>query len=205
MLIWASPVLFIIAAFRIRSGTKWWVAALWVGLGVYALWAADLLFFPMLVQSAARADIHYVADSLGHWINVVPFRTIRDLLARPSPTQAVRQIGGNVGLLLPLGLFVPVLTNRFRRVLSLTLLALAMLIGIEAIQCVGIVTGFLIARSVDIDDVILNVFGALLGWGIWKVATKVLARRRRSRDMEIGGEDDASGAVRSRRDAHTVR
>jgi glycopeptide antibiotics resistance protein len=188
MLIWASPIPLTIAAFRLRAGMKWWVAALWAGLGVYALWAADLLFFPMLVESAARADSHYVADSLGHWINVVPFRTIRDLLARSSPTQAVRQIGGNVGLLLPMGLFMPVLTNRFRRLLALTLLALVTSIGIEAIQCVGIVTGFLIARSVDIDDVILNVFGALLGWGIWKVLVAVLAHRRRSRGVEAAGE-----------------
>lgn len=177
VLILAAPVLFIVAGFRIRAGMRWYIAALWVGLGVYALAAADRLFFPVLIDSVARADNRYIEFSLGHWINFVPLRTIGQLLARTSGTQAVRQIGGNIGLLLPFGLLSPVLVSRLRSLWALALAALAMSAGIETIQYLGTVTGFM-NRSVDIDDVILNVLGALLGWGVWKVVALFGAARR---------------------------
>jgi glycopeptide antibiotics resistance protein len=156
---------------------RWYIAALWVGLGVYALAAADRLFFPVLIDSAARADNQYIEFSLGHWINFVPLRTLGQLLARTSATQAVRQIGGNIGLLFPFGLLSPVLVPRLRRVRTLALAALATSVVIEAIQYLGTVTRFM-NRSVDIDDVILNVLGALLGWGVWKAVALVVAARR---------------------------
>ncbi|MGV8083603.1 MAG: VanZ family protein [Coriobacteriia bacterium] len=197
-LILAVPVLLVVAAFRIRAGMRWRVAAFWICLGVYALWAAGLLFFPVLIDPRLRAEGAWSTEGLAYWINLVPSKTIGELLARTSPTQALRQIGGNVGLLLPLGLLGPVLMPRLRNLRSLVIVALAISVGIEVAQFVGTLTGF-IRRSVDIDDVLLNVFGALLGWVLWKAFAVVIARRTTAIDAKPEGESSVWQACRVKR------
>lgn len=187
VLILAAPVLIVMGVLRMRAGMPWHVAALWVVLGVYALWAADLLFFPIYIDPVLRAEGHSVASGLGWWINLVPFKTIGDLMIYVSGTPALTQIGGNIGLLLPLGLIGPVVMPRLRSWRSLALAALMTSLGIEAIQLVGTLTRFL-ERSVDIDDVILNVFGALIGWVLWRLLA--LAWARYSRVRNNGGEPE---------------
>jgi glycopeptide antibiotics resistance protein len=78
---------------------------------------------------------------------------------------------------------IPVLVSRLRSMWALALAALATSLGVEAIQYLGTVTGFM-NRSVDIDDLILNVLGALLGWGIWKVVALAFAARRKGESEE---------------------
>lgn len=179
-LIFAAPLLLIPVAFRVRKGMRWYIAVLWVALGSYALASADRLFFPLLVDPALRADNQYLEFSLGHWINFVPLKTIGQLLSMDSSTQAVRQIGGNLGLLFPSGIVLPALVPRLRKVWEFALVALALSVAIEVVQGVGTVTGVM-NRSTDIDDVILNVLGALVGWGVWKAAAVGVAAYSRTR------------------------
>lgn len=176
----AAPAVVFVAAFRVTRGMRWHLAMLWVLLGVYSLWAADLLFAPIAFDPRVIASQSWLRENISAWTNVVPCRTIAQLLARSSPDQAVRQIGGNLGLLLPLGLFGPVLVPRLRPMRGLLLAASLVSVGIETLQFVGSLAG-VIGRSVDIDDVILNVIGALLGWAVWKAASTVVAAWRGSR------------------------
>ncbi|MGW7819889.1 VanZ family protein [Streptomyces puniciscabiei] len=91
--------------------------------------------------------------------NLHPGRSLRAYLEQARPLDAVKQIGGNVLLGAPFGVLVPVLAPRARGVLRvLTLTALVML-TVELVQG-ALVTG----RAFDIDDVLLNTTGALLGW-----------------------------------------
>lgn len=153
------PLLLVLLVVQVRRGMGLRTASLWAVLGVYSLWAAGLLFGAPL----ARPDDAYLA---GHWINLVPFATILDQV-RSGRGSALVQLVGNVGLLLPLGLLGPVVMPSLRRVGRLALVALGGAVAIELIQLVA--TGArLIDRSVDIDDVILNVAGALLGWLVWR-------------------------------------
>ncbi|MEV5148683.1 VanZ family protein [Streptomyces sp. NPDC052727] len=91
--------------------------------------------------------------------NLHPGRSLQAYLEQASLRDAVRQLGGNVLLGVPFGVLVPVLAPRARgafRVLALTALVMLM---VELVQG-ALVTG----RAFDIDDVILNTAGALLGW-----------------------------------------
>lgn len=166
-------VFVVLALIRIKDGTCWYVAALWVGVGVYSLAALDRLFFPLVVDPVLRSDI----VTFGSRVNLVPFKTVGELLGRGSSTQAVRQIGGNIGLLLPLGVVLPVLVPRLRSASALALGALASTLCIETLQYAATRAG-MIDRAFDVDDLMLNVAGALLGWLVWKMASRALTHRR---------------------------
>jgi len=98
-------------------------------------------------------------------VNLVPFATIL-WLARGLPGQVLRQLGGNVVMFVPFGLLAPMLSERMRRPLALAAAALAVSLGIEVVQS-ALQLMSLSHRSFDVDDVMLNVAGALVGYGAW--------------------------------------
>ncbi|MCX4885754.1 VanZ family protein [Streptomyces sp. NBC_00847] len=96
--------------------------------------------------------------SLTH-TNLHPGRSLKAYLDQPALRDAVKQIGGNILLGVPFGVLVPVLAPRARGLLRvLTLTAVVMLL-VEFAQG-ALITG----RAFDIDDVILNTTGALIGY-----------------------------------------
>ncbi len=90
--------------------------------------------------------------------NLVPFHTLRIYLANPDSWFWMRNLFGNLGLLLPLGLLGPIALPALDRWWRIVLVALLVSTGIELTQLA------VPDRSADIDDVIVNVFGALLGY-----------------------------------------
>jgi glycopeptide antibiotics resistance protein len=90
--------------------------------------------------------------------NLVPFHTIRIYLANLDSWFWVRQVLGNLGLLMPVGLLGPVVFPSLDRWWRVFLVALAISTAIEVTQL------FIPDRSADIDDVIVNVLGATLGY-----------------------------------------
>lgn len=96
--------------------------------------------------------------SLAH-TNLHPGRSIEAYLNQPALRDAVKQIGGNVLLGVPFGVLVPVLAPRTRGILRVLLLTATVMLMVEFAQG-ALVTG----RAFDVDDVILNTGGALLGY-----------------------------------------
>ncbi len=90
--------------------------------------------------------------------NLRPGDSLRAYLDQPALRDAVRQIGGNILLGVPFGVLVPVLAPRSRTFLRVLLLTAVVMLMVEFAQG-ALVTG----RAFDIDDVILNTSGALLG------------------------------------------
>jgi glycopeptide antibiotics resistance protein len=159
------PALAACVVLLVRRGSTLTHALLWAGVGLYAIAAVDRLFFPVAIDSAVRAvTAAHAAGSTR--TNLVPLLTVAQLVRRSSSYQAVRQIGGNVGLLLPLGAVLPILVVRLRRLGTFALTALAATLAIEVVQYMATGAGFM-SRAFDIDDVLLNVAGALIGYCIW--------------------------------------
>lgn len=184
VLILAAPLVIAYFVYRAIKGMPLSRALLWILVGVYGLWAADLLFFPLLVDPRLRA---LRAGTLTQWVNLIPFKTLWHQLNAPTGI-APRQIGGNLGLLLPVGLIGPILAPRLRRVREVLIASLALSVCIELVQLIGTATTF-IARSVDVDDLMLNVTGALLGWLIWRGCLEASHRLwRPSRNLVHGQE-----------------
>lgn len=74
-----------------------------------------------------------------------------------------RQIVGNLIMLFPLGIYLPLLYTRFSGFLQITLISLLVSIAIELLQ---LATSF---RSADIDDILLNTIGACAGFVWYKI------------------------------------
>jgi glycopeptide antibiotics resistance protein len=91
--------------------------------------------------------------------NLRPGDSIRDYLRQPAFRDTVRQLGGNVVLGVPFGLLLPVLVPAARGLVRVTLVTAAVMLLVELVQG-ALITG----RAFDIDDVILNAAGALLGY-----------------------------------------
>jgi glycopeptide antibiotics resistance protein len=104
--------------------------------------------------------------------NFVPFVTIALYLANSGSPFWVGQALGNVLLLLPLGLLGPIAVPAMSGWLRVLLVALAASLAIEAAQL------WIPNRSADVDDVLLNVVGALIGYGV--LTTLRLGSNRRT-------------------------
>ena len=108
----------------------------------------------------------------GGW-NLRPFETIRGyflILRNPAPwAETIRRYAwmnffGNIVLFMPLGLFLPLLWRRQRFFPLFLLTVTASIIIVEAAQ-------YLTALgSLDVDDLILNLAGAALGFLLWRLA-----------------------------------
>ncbi|MFD4864367.1 VanZ family protein [Streptomyces sp. NPDC058412] len=91
--------------------------------------------------------------------NVHPGRSINAYLDGTSTIEAVRQLGGNLLLGVPFGVLLPVLLPPARGLLRVAAVTVCLMTLVELTQG-ALVTG----RVFDIDDVILNTAGALLGY-----------------------------------------
>ncbi len=107
--------------------------------------------------------------------NLVPFKTIiQYATAFHNRNIAVTNLLGNVAAFVPMGFLPPFAWKRLSRFLPVLVLAAATSIVIEALQYI---TG---AGSADIDDVILNTAGGILGYAFYCLPKKLLARRKAS-------------------------
>jgi glycopeptide antibiotics resistance protein len=80
------------------------------------------------------------------------------------------QIVGNFLMLLPLGIYLPVLYRRASGYLAILIISLAISVVIESLQ---LITSY---RSADVDDVILNTAGACCGFLIFAMAKLVASK-----------------------------
>jgi glycopeptide antibiotics resistance protein len=115
------------------------------------------------------------SESLVH-SNLRPGDSLRAYLDQPALRDAVKQIGGNLLLGVPFGILVPVVAPRARGLLRVLLLTATVMLLVEFAQ------GALVAgRAFDVDDVILNTTGALIGYLLLgrRVSRAVHARERR--------------------------
>ncbi|MFB8774784.1 VanZ family protein [Streptomyces broussonetiae] len=114
------------------------------------------------------------SEALTH-SNLHPGRSLRAYLDQPELRDAVKQIGGNLLLGVPFGVLVPVVAPRARGLLRVLALTATVMLLVELAQG-SMVTG----RAFDVDDVILNTAGALVGY--------LLIGRRLGRAVHARGE-----------------
>ena len=84
-----------------------------------------------------------------------------------------KQTVGNAIMLLPLGIFLPLLYKRFRKfsnIFIVLIIAFLVSVGIELLQ---LATNY---RSTDVDDIILNTSGAVVGFLIYQIIKPIIAR-----------------------------
>lgn len=91
--------------------------------------------------------------------NLHPGASLKLYLDQPETRDAVKQIGGNILLGVPFGILVPIIAPKTRGLIRIALLTAVVMLLVEFAQG-ALVEG----RAFDIDDVILNTSGALIGY-----------------------------------------
>ena len=163
LLVLSTPVRW--ASLRRRGGSTTWAHEVW--LAVFALWLAGLLSLTLELSTYWWFPLCYGVTRTVWWfgggVNLSPF-------VLPTGAWEWTMLVGNVLLFLPMGLLMPVLWRR-ERLRDALVAGLALSLGIEVVQLV-------LGRFLDVQDLLLNVLGAGLGWGLWAVVGRPKARVR---------------------------
>ena len=114
-----------------------------------------------------------ISRSNGHFgSNVVPlFYSARCFVPNPGQPSTtafcLESIIGNFVLFFPLGFLLPFLLKERASFRSVAAVAIVASVSIELLQYAGRWVGN--PRWSDVDDVIFNVIGAMVGFGVWRI------------------------------------
>ena len=102
-----------------------------------------------------------------HILNVVPFRWLST--TNSFQLFLVEKIP-NILLFIPLGFFIPVVFKSKRKFYKTVLLSFCMTFSIEFFQ-------YFIGRSSDIDDILTNLLGAIIGYILFNLLNNFLKQK----------------------------
>lgn len=139
---------------------------------LYILMVINVTMFPLLIDAQRTVDVFAS-------INLIPLKetisSFNDLLSLFSTIFAIRifliNVLGNIILFMPLGFLLPIINQNFNNIKSIFKISLFSTISIESIQFITSLFGG--TRATDIDDIILNVLGGLLGFLIFVILSKI--------------------------------
>lgn len=114
-----------------------------------------------------------VTNTIENRIQLIPFKVISETFKFGLPSTIIVQLGGNILMTIPFGFLFPMIAKNKKTVFYI-LAFLALPIVIETSQLlIGLLFGVLY-RTTDIDDVILNFSGAMIGYGFYVLFIKKL-------------------------------
>lgn len=137
---------------------------------LFAVFMAGLMFFTLRgdwqwPHHMARAAWERVRT--GYHIDLVPHISIKTALRRYGNLGVMTNIWGNIFMFVPWGFGLPLLWRRFRRFWRMAGMCLALTVFIEFTQ-------LFIGRYVEMNDVVLNFLGGMLGAGLWWLMHRLL-------------------------------
>ena len=136
-----------------------------ISAGLLALYGGLMLWL-LFWRERSMEGLPYLHQLPMH-VNLRPFRTIRLYLGllsanRPSLVRiAAVNLLGNVGMFLPLGFLLPAAFPRLAKWYRWLLTAAGIIALVELLQMLFLV------GACDIDDLILNLTGTALGYGLF--------------------------------------
>ena len=160
-----------------------WEALLFLGYTVVMLY---FLFF----------RTRTVTEGLTYWdqiqrnCNLIPWKTVGnywDVLVRPEyyiakwesvsiyryqAAVALINILGNIGMFVPYGTFLPAMWQNLRKVWKVFLAGILSILAVEVCQLLTLRGRF------DIDDVLLNMIGIMLGYGLWRLTHRSSKKKK---------------------------
>lgn len=138
-----------------------------------------VLFFILFLyrfRMGNQFEIELFSEEHFQMVNYIPFATIISFFERAeegaiSMNIVVRNMAANLLMFIPMGMALPVLFEK--KINKLWKLILFMIVLVSVIEVLQFITFY---GSADIDDLILNVVSAVIGYGIvqLKFARKIL-------------------------------
>lgn len=138
---------------------------------LFYIYIAFLILFVVLkfdgsferIISLHNSIIENEKDGLRN-INLIPFRSISPYLRNITEPYAFKNIIANILVFIPLGFFVS--NKNSKNVFKTLVICLSVILSIECIQLLFKIGFF------DVDDIILNFIGSLIGMGINRILIK---------------------------------
>jgi glycopeptide antibiotics resistance protein len=102
-------------------------------------------------------------------MNIIPFDWVREPWDM-GISKMITQLISNIIMFVPIGFFIPIVFAKARSFLKTALWVFVFTFIIEAFQ-------YFTGRSSDIDDIILNLLGGILGYAIFAVLSHCFQRK----------------------------
>ncbi len=128
---------------------------------VFVIYCA-VLFYILILDKAVSGYHQSLRNILAH-INLIPFRTIVTYVVRLGRDSinldtVIKNIVGNLLLFVPMGAFLPFAFDKMKTLWRAVSVMLIIILSVELVQIV------LVIGSFDVDDLLLNLLGGLLGY-----------------------------------------
>ncbi len=140
---------------------------------LFFTYTAVMLYMMIFGRIGTASNDSYGKYIAGH-ISLIPFRFIPDYIKSIADEGIynfrLRNIIGNTFLFIPLGIFLPYFFKKITGMKNLVLATASIIFVIECIQL------FFVLGTFDIDDIILNCFGAVCGFFLCKKAQEIFSK-----------------------------
>ena len=145
---------------------------------IHMIWVFISLYYVYLVlETTGIGTIWeiglYPGMKLQEEINLIPFRDGISL-----------SMILNVVMFMPLGFLLPLLWKEYQSLVRTAIIGFCFSCGIEFCQLFN-------RRVSDVDDLLMNTLGAILGWLIWIVFSRITHLKYGRRNQGFGGKEGA--------------
>ncbi|WP_339253961.1 VanZ family protein [Sporosarcina sp. FSL W8-0480] len=157
-------------------------------LALFVLYLVGLATQTIIPKWNMGVDVHtgkFYLDVYGinriSSVNLIPFQTILNYFhvnEHVSGWSSVSLVNllGNIFVFSPIGFYIPLLWRRMDSFKAILFIGLGVTCFIEGTQ-------YFIGRSTDIDDIILNTIGVMIGYGVFLV-WEIFSRREKTVDRK---------------------
>lgn len=129
---------------------------------VYLLLVIGVTLFPLPYQANLLNDLRQSGHGLKG--NIIPLKSIISILQNNPVHDMARQLLGNIILGIPFGFLYTITFNQRKTLVNTIIPGIIFTVLIEVLQfLIGQVIGYSY-RVVDIDDVLLNTIGIIIGY-----------------------------------------
>ena len=138
---------------------------------LFGLYIALLVYFLFFAEMLGRTNVNRT-----YHYNLIPFKEIKRFIIyhdQLGMAAVFSNLAGNILIFTPFGFLLPTMNRKFRSFLRVTLLGMELSLIVECVQLVT-KTG-----SCDIDDLLLNTVGGMLGYAVYAVV-----QHKRDRDAD---------------------
>ena len=132
---------------------------------LYIIWVVKVIIFKYPIASlwdrVTSWNCRMIREGLEQ-ANFTLFKTIRMYIRYSDQLNSMENLAGNIVVFLPLGVLLPCLQAPCKKLLQMLLNVLVFVMGIEIFQLLSTFGVF------DVDDILLNTIGAVLGWSLYR-------------------------------------
>ena len=136
--------------------------------GIFILYIITLIKLTLFDSDYGRVGINifdWSKENLEVYLrnnNLIPFKTIIEYIARQDRI-AIINLLGNIIAFAPMGFFLPLLFKKQNKLKVFIFTNIMIILTIELLQFLSL------SGSFDIDDFLLNILGALITYGLFRI------------------------------------